>query len=490
MESWWRRIAAAIGASVVVVAIVLTVVASGPARTGSLAFLGGVLVLGALFAQRTAGLNRARRAVRLWLAKRPMAVAVLVAGAAIAGAVVIVKWAPDWLASTNDLTPSEAAEERGRVRTALLALLAGLLAALGAYYTHRTFGLNRAGQITERFTRAIDQLGRSELDVRLGGIYALERIARDSKDDHPQVVEVLTAYIREHARWRDRPSEPGSRPESPGPAHPQVEAIRALERVATGSQPAKSTSAKPAAERDIGDRGDLLEPRTDVQAAMSVLGRRDQLRDRSGDYLDLAGTDLRHLVLVGADQAHLEGARLAGAHLENAHLSWARLNGANLHQAHLQGADLHSAQLQGADLRSARLDDASLNWAQLQDAALTEAHLERANLYGARLERADLMGAHLEEAFLQQAQLQGALMQGAHLEHANLNAGVHLEGARLDGAHLEDADLAGLTEVHLEGTTFDGTHYNDATKLPEWFNPRAAGACRAEDEPGSLTPCG
>jgi hypothetical protein len=99
------------------------------------------------------------------------------------------------LSSTNELTNNEAAQERGRVRTALLAVLAGLLAALGAYYTHRTFALNRAGQITERFTRSIDQLGSPELDVRLGGIYALERIARDSRDDHPQVVEVLTAYV-------------------------------------------------------------------------------------------------------------------------------------------------------------------------------------------------------------------------------------------------------------------------------------------------------
>jgi hypothetical protein len=42
----------------------------------------------------------------------------------------------------------------------------------------------------------MDQLGSKEIDVRLGGIYALERIARGSKEDHPQIVEVLTAYVR------------------------------------------------------------------------------------------------------------------------------------------------------------------------------------------------------------------------------------------------------------------------------------------------------
>jgi hypothetical protein len=70
--------------------------------------------------------------------------------------------------------------------------------------TARTLHINREGQITERFTRAIDQLGQSDdhkLDVRLGGIYALERIARDSKSDRGLIIEVLTAFLREHARW-------------------------------------------------------------------------------------------------------------------------------------------------------------------------------------------------------------------------------------------------------------------------------------------------
>ncbi len=105
--------------------------------------------------------------------------------------VTVIKWAPEWLASTKGLVPKDRAEEYGRVRTALLAVLAGALAAIGAIYTARTFSLNRQGQITERFTRAVDQLGNEKLDVRLGGIYALERIARDSEDDHPQVMEVL-----------------------------------------------------------------------------------------------------------------------------------------------------------------------------------------------------------------------------------------------------------------------------------------------------------
>jgi hypothetical protein len=57
------------------------------------------------------------------------------------------------------------------------------------------------GQITERFTRAVDQLGSDQLVVRLGGIYALERIAMNSPRDAATIAEVLSSYIRQHAPW-------------------------------------------------------------------------------------------------------------------------------------------------------------------------------------------------------------------------------------------------------------------------------------------------
>jgi hypothetical protein len=65
----------------------------------------------------------------------------LLAGVALIA--LVLDWAPHWLASTNGLNASQRADEVGRVRTALLALLAGTLAAVGAIYTARTFSLNR-----------------------------------------------------------------------------------------------------------------------------------------------------------------------------------------------------------------------------------------------------------------------------------------------------------------------------------------------------------
>lgn len=78
--------------------------------------------------------------------------------------------------------------------TQLLTLGAGVLAAGALIFTARNFILSRhsveltrqtlkltgQGQVTDRYTKAIDQPGPDKIDVRIGGINALQRIARDS----------------------------------------------------------------------------------------------------------------------------------------------------------------------------------------------------------------------------------------------------------------------------------------------------------------------
>jgi hypothetical protein len=92
-------------------------------------------------------------------------------------------------------------------RTALVAGLAGRAALGSLAMATRTCRLTQQGQITERYTRAIEQLASDKLDVRLGGIYALERIANDSPRDRVTVAEMVAAFIRSKAPWP--PSRPG-----------------------------------------------------------------------------------------------------------------------------------------------------------------------------------------------------------------------------------------------------------------------------------------
>jgi Pentapeptide repeats (8 copies) len=157
--------------------------------------------------------------------------------------------------------------------------------------SRQTLDLSRQGQINDRFTKAIEQLGavdqagKKKLEVRLGGVYGLEQIAKESRDYHWPIVEVLTAYVREHAPWK-------------GAEQCSQEEISPSE-----SQPTQNTPSPPKLAADI-------------QAILTMLGRRTRTFDQGeSEWLDLRDTDLRGAVLGGA---HLEEAVLGGAHLEGA----------------------------------------------------------------------------------------------------------------------------------------------------------------------------
>jgi pentapeptide repeat protein len=146
--------------------------------------------------------------------------------------------------------------------------------------------LTEAGQVTERFTKAITQLGDDKLQIRLGGIYALERIAKDSAKDHWPIMEVLTTYIRENAPWLPKEIQPWEGDQLPEEELP-----------ATQKQP-------------------LPKLVTDIQAVLTVLGRRTQTYEKEEEQrLNLAMTDLRGASLR---QARLEGASLGQAQLKGA----------------------------------------------------------------------------------------------------------------------------------------------------------------------------
>ena len=159
------------------------------------------------------------------------------------------------------------------------------------------------GHITERFTRAIDQLGSEELEVRLGAIYALERIAQDSPRDHWPIMETLTAYVRTRA----------SRP-------PGLDPI------------------------------ELKPVTTDIQAVLTVLGRRRVEHEPGHQRLDLTLSDLGGATLArgNLNRAKLTLANLVHANLESADLESAAFRGANLKGADLEGANLKGANLKGA----------------------------------------------------------------------------------------------------------------------------------------------
>jgi hypothetical protein len=219
----------------------------------------------------------------------------------------------------------------------LAAVIALIFTSLAIRATGAQLEITRQGQITDRYNAAITNLGSPSVDVRLGGIYALQRIMQDSPRDQPTVVAVLCAFVRDHAKAA----------------------------IARSARPAVSPHPPPAPSQ----------PPTDIQAALTVVSTRDLANDGFATVVDftradLSGADLRDAELSGA---HLSGADLANAQLQRADLAYAHLSGAHLPGAYLFGAFLTCAFLVDADFRNADLTDADLTGAIVRGANFTGA---------------------------------------------------------------------------------------------------------------------
>lgn len=260
-----------------------------------------------------------------------------------------------------------------------------------------------ANLFLEYFSKSIDQLKSKDLDVRIGAISTLETIAKYSQPaEHWTIMEYLAAFVRTNA---------------------------------------------PRKEED--ERSPEL--REDIQAALTVIGRRDTDKDLENQTLNLSNTDLR------------------GAELREANLQMV-----NFYQANLQRTILTKAQLQGADLGKANLQQANIIEANIQGAILTEAQLQGAFFNRTNLQQSDLMAANLEGAQLSSANLQKALLKLANLQSTRL---CH---AQLQGADIRRSDFSGasLLDANMEGAYIELADFRNAHHLTQEQIDSAQGQAR------------
>lgn len=288
---------------------------------------------------------------------------------------------PHWQVSISGINnTTEKATQENQDRATLAQILGGIAIGISLYYTWRRIGIAekdlqvtqenlkvaqdnlkasqksaqdnlevaRQGQITERFTRAIDQLGNEKMEIRLGGIYALERISMESDKDYWPIMEILTAYIRKNSSYK----------------------------VVGNKKDTYLSMDIQADESKIREISEEIMVSIDIQAILTVITKREfSYGNGKNKYLNLRMT-------------HLERADLAKAHLERANLSEAHLEGANLYKAHLKGAILDGAHLKGANLIMSDFQGVSLQDAYLYDVKnLTINQLSKVKtLYNAKLD--------------------------------------------------------------------------------------------------------
>jgi hypothetical protein len=214
--------------------------------------------------------------------------------------------ARDW----HDLDAGGRASAIGQLRLALVQLTAVLGAGVALVFTAVSYRLNRRGQVTERFTKALERLDSAQMYVRIGGLIAMEQIVQDAPEQGPHTTQVLVSFIRARA-----PRSAAASGDDDVPLLPE-------------------------------------EADADVQHALTVVTRPALRRHAGYSRLDLSG-----LYLWGAD---LRGADLTGADLSLADLTGATLVGADLSGASLSAADMTAADLAGANLTEAILIEVDL----------------------------------------------------------------------------------------------------------------------------------
>ncbi|WP_157374071.1 pentapeptide repeat-containing protein [Salipiger sp. CCB-MM3] len=164
------------------------------------------------------------------------------------------------------------------------------------------------------------------IEVRTGAIYALERISQDSERDHIQIMEILTAYIRENAPVKDLVSS---------------EKISKLPFV-----------------------------RTDIQAAIDVIARRSSRR------ISLEHAKKYRLDLQSVD---LSGARFCDGDFTGAIFSLSRLECANFRDAKLVGSWFHGSLLNYCSFLRADLTGAVIDGAEISQMAGSDLSIFLAN---------------------------------------------------------------------------------------------------------------
>ncbi|WP_323036643.1 pentapeptide repeat-containing protein [Pararhodobacter sp.] len=375
----------------------------------------------------------------------------------------------------------------------------GLIAALlGAPFLiwstvlkNTTVRYQKEGHMTDRIAKAVEMLGaektvkkdgveetKPNLEVRIGAILSLERIAQDSTThdkgrDHVRVMEILCAYIRENAPassaenheygdWEPLKDDPT---DDERKAHLAKRDERFGAHVSEGKVRQWATTLTP--------------PREDIAQALTIIGRRTHAQllveaawpnppsatttwvfdtecpalpdEPSQTAMTKAEVDA-YREQVAAWKKVIEGYTgyrldLRGANLQGADMTKGRYQTARSEKTRLEGADLRQARMEGADLRQARMEGAILRQARMEGAVLTQARMEGAILGLARMEGADLMLARMEGADLGLARMEGAILRLARMEGADLTQ------ARMEGADLWLARMEGavLTLARMEG---------------------------------------
>lgn len=249
-------------------------------------------------------------------------------------------------------------------------------------------------QATDLFVKAAEMLGNEKsLEVRLAGIYSLGRVASAFPAAHWMVMEILMAFVREKTYLGDPTGLLAKRPSLQMPQEAPQSEQTGQDTVSVPIPSSKVFSVDEA--RAFSEYTQSLQEATleqtseDVQAAISVIGRRKVDNDRQGQRIRLNQTKL---ILAQFNTVDFANAALIGVNLKHAKFDGANLAGSrivgSLVRAEFEAANLSGADLTPSDCYGAIFSKAILRHTCLRSADLTGALFDGADIYKADFRKA------------------------------------------------------------------------------------------------------
>ena len=372
----------------------------------------------------------------------------------------------------------------GRVR----AIVLGLAALIGLPFliwrtaiADKQNQINRESHNTEQFGRSIELLGATRLgdehvpsaaiETRVGAIFALERLAKTSREDYGIVIETLSAYVREQCGQPSVFEYAGDDPDEEG-----ISVLEKTTRVRIRANAYREWL------RDVWQGASAR--REDIEVALKVLSRRQEGRHwavpkRYSEVVpnlsraNLQGANLSDITEglisedTGISNAHLEAASFDGFKIEGSSLIGGRvqheitqslfvpksLRGVTLVALTLRTSTLFP-NLDGATFSFAHLDNIKPKNASFRGSILVNADLSCSELINAKFGMANASGAKFDGTDLTNAEFLNALLRGTQFVGANLSNAqfqyAFLQEVSLEGALLVKADLSGARNLKSE----------------------------------------
>ena len=283
--------------------------------------------------------------------------------------------------------------------------------------------------LNERYQQGAEMLGSPVLSVRLGGIYALERLASEHPQQyHVQIMKLLCALVRD-------PTVDSDYEDSNVTAREDVQAVIDFIRLRSEEQ---------------------------VEAEVDQKLRLNLMRGRLAG-VEISDANLSGALLLEADlrRAEIANADLSASLLRNSNMIGARLWNVDFTDAAAGSMDLSGAQIHQRGKTLFDLNYSKLSAANLHDLDLSDKIFQSAKLDFVHFTACDLSNTYFLYSNLSRAQIIKSTLHGASIIGTNMTGAI-LRGTDISGVCFYDPQggaaknpVTGLTQAQLDEACAD-----------------------------------